>query len=116
MTYSEFIDELAKLSIPGSNGNQVSIEWCMGGTYGNCWNDNKEYIEPEPEPEFESLDRILEHFCPDLKFMAYKRIVNTVVNRGSRVSNGYYSSTTTTGYKYFYLYDLYETLQRDNLI
>jgi hypothetical protein len=97
-------------------GDFIQISWCTGGqTGGSCWNDGKEgrhyAIDSSPEPEFEALDTILEKFYPEISFMAYKRMVQTLIKSTDYCDNEYYGNYYSYAVKYVDLKELYEYLQ-----
>jgi len=55
-----------------------SQTWCMGGTYGNCWGDQKYSVSSDEPNEFTELDLLLEKTAPNLKFLK-KLNVNVLI-------------------------------------
>lgn len=56
--------------------NQISIKWVIGGmTGGNCWGDHADQaVNAEDEPDFEALNQILEHVCPNISYLMYRKL------------------------------------------
>lgn len=96
----------------------VGIEWLTGGrTGGNCYQDTPEYssLDPEQEPEFGDLDKILEWACPNLTFLAYKRLMREVLKTGTRYEDEYYGNHSIYGQKWVVLEDLHKWLLKEQL-
>jgi len=92
--------------------------WESGGvTGGSCWDDGDRthrYTTGEPEPLWDDLDRILEHFCPNITYIRYKRLL-AFVKTGEYTRNEYYGNSTTFAHKALYLSDLFQYLSERNL-
>lgn len=67
-----------------------SDKWCMGGTYGNCWNDHLSPVSPEEPLEFEELDDLLEKIAPNVTFLHYKKIRSQCVKTEESYDHDYY--------------------------
>lgn len=93
----------------------IGVQWTTGGAEGgNCWNDKPPEswrLEGEPEKELEALDKILEHFKPDITFIQYKRLCQELVVRGKRRYNEYYGNYTDYAHKYVKLRQLYKHMK-----
>lgn len=123
-----FLKEIKALKIstnpylPGGMGRDskepaIAEYWRTGGVSGgSCWdtgdNDDQFYdMESEPEPEFESLDKILEHFAPNVTFLQYKRLIQDCVERGDHRENEYYGNHTNYAYKIIKLEALFKYMK-----
>lgn len=96
-------------------------EWVSGGVSGgSCWddgsNDRHYATSGDKEPDFSSLDTILENLCPNISFIKYKKLVNEIVKYGDYSVNEYYGNSTNYGYKTINLGDLYDKLKEMSLI
>lgn len=88
-------------------------EWIVGGvTGGNCWGDEASIaVTADEEPEFDSIDRILEHFVPQITFLQYKQL-GKLVNTIERTDYEYYGNSYEKRIKYVKLGDLYDFILR----
>ena len=95
------------------------IEWISGGQGGgNCYDDQPIHypVESSPEPDFTDLDRILEHICPDLGFLTYKRLRSEIVQVGFRNETEYYGNWTRYSQKWVKVEDLHKWLLKEGLL
>jgi hypothetical protein len=95
--------------------NYLYIYWRTGGeSGGSCWDDGTEdnhyAVSADPEPEFESLDKLLIKLCPNISYLQYKRIIGSVIKTGEYTQNEYYGNYTTYSYKVILLRDLFNIL------
>ncbi len=79
----------------------LKTTWVTGGlTGGSCYGDSADQpVDPEEEPEFEELDKVLEAICPNITFLQYKKLVASVVSRDREDRDycyygNYYDKTT----------------------
>lgn len=99
------------------SGLTFSVSWSMGGTSGNCWNNNIDTCEPEMEPEDgPEFDAILEALTPELTFMQFRGIQREVFKRTQKTQGDYYGGSVTEGHKGFLIKDLYEALNKRGLL
>jgi hypothetical protein len=92
------------------NNLVIHHEWSMGGTYGNCYDDNKSTVEGEIQPEFTDLDIVIELLNPNLTFMQYRRKVIPLIKTTIQSRGDYYGGETSTGIEYIMLKDLWDAL------
>lgn len=97
------------------NGLTFHETWTMGGTRGSYTGDVSS-VEPQLEPDFTYLDKILEMVTPNIGFLQYKAICSQVIKRGETYHSDYYGGSTTEGYKGFNIEDLYYALVNRKLI
>lgn len=72
--------------------------WSLGGSYGNCWDDELTYTSRDKPVEFEEFDEVLERICPNISFLQYKQIYKEfVVVKDYHVSD-YYGGGETYAY------------------
>ena len=90
----------------------IKIEWVIGGkTGGSCYgSEHMEPREPEPEPEFEDLDKILEVMHPELTFLQYKRLSREVIQSDTYNDGDYYGNDRIMARKQINLSKLYDYL------
>ena len=94
-----------------------SAEWSMGGTSGNCWNDDLRPISPDKEPDFPpELEYILEGLCPGVSDRTYRRIKALVEKSGTYTNADYYGGSETCGFKGFHIHDLFFELSQDDFL
>lgn len=89
--------------------------WMSGGVGGgSCWdNDNSSHysIDADPEPDFTSLDSVLEKVCPGITYLQYKKLASSLkIERHERHRDEYYGNSTKHTTKAIRIGDLYKTL------
>lgn len=96
---------------------KIQVKWRTGGiTGGNCWGGKANRpVDGEPEPEFESLDKILAEICPTISFLQYKRLCQAIVKTDSDTEYEYYGNSYTYGIRSCSITDLEEYLKENNL-
>jgi len=98
---------------------KLKVEWMTGGAWGgNCWDDSEpgNYIpEPQPEPELEQLDLVLEKVCPNITFMQYKVLMQKVTYN-TRTENEYYGNHTSYAFKEILVKDIWDFLLEKNFV
>ena len=99
---------------------ELKVTWVTGGMRGgSCWGGElkpMEDWEKDKEPEFEALDKILEEICPNITFMQYKRICQSVIEEDSEYYPDYYGNSTEYGVKKVKLENLYKELNARGLL
>jgi len=125
--FEEFLKEIKKLGVSTESyiympdkikEPHIGIQWTTGGTGGgSCWDtgdeDHHYSISGEQEPEFEDLDKILEHFYPGITHLQYKRLCREVVESGDHYQNEYYGNSTNYAHKIVRLQKLYDQLKAE---
>ena len=71
----------------------TSDRWCLGGTSGSCWDDQKRPVSASAERDFVELDEVLEKILPGLTFMQYKKIYRECVTRHEYNEGDYYGGS-----------------------
>lgn len=98
---------------------KLKVEWLTGGAWGgNCWDDSDPSSygpEPDPEPELEQLDTILEKVAPTIGFLQYKTLMQKV-KRDARTEYEYYGNHTSYGIKEILVEDIWEFLQEKGYV
>jgi hypothetical protein len=86
--------------------------WHVGGKRGgSCWGGVPEsYTTGDPEPEWTVLDTILEHFCPNITYLKYKKLMS-LVNSDSSEDGDYYGNTSIYTIRILKFEDLYNFLK-----
>lgn len=113
-TLEDFKDAVKK--IVGTT--DISKEWLVGGVGGgSCWDDgsvDRHYsIQPEEEPEDESLDLILEVLCPKISFIQYKKLTKkNLYTETEKYYNEYYGNHSEYKIKTLNLEVLFESLKK----
>jgi len=65
--------------------------WSLGGTSGSCWSDEKSHVSAEPQPaSFKEFDELLTEICPNISFLAYKKLYNETVTTETSGEGDYY--------------------------
>jgi hypothetical protein len=124
MTFEEFKDLCGDIAYVTDDTYQYSFkgdaifeQWTTGGMGGgSCWEDGGHYaVEGEPEPEFESLDKIIVSICPNITFIQYKKLCREVIKRDEYTNNEYYGNYSRESIKYVLIEQLYNALKEQNL-
>lgn len=121
MTREEFQkivdDNVGVRSNKKNQTKEIKIEWTIGGMFGgNCWGDEPKWtVEPDPEPEFEELDKVLEAVCPTVTFLKYKKLL-TKIKYTSESSYEYYGNYTTYGIKTISVEDIWDFLKENDYV
>jgi hypothetical protein len=92
-----------------------SESWSCGGTWGNCWGDKGD-IQPDKQPEFTTLDKLLEYVCPNISYIQYKNIFKECVGIDEYKESDYYGGTEHKSRYKFDVKKCYEMLRERNLI
>ncbi len=98
---------------------KIKVEWMTGGAWGgNCWDDrdpSSYQPDPQPEPEFDFLDTILEQVAPSMGFIQYKKLMQKV-KYDTRTEFEYYGNHTSYASKEILVEDVWEFLMERNLV
>ena len=99
--HTEFEKEVSSLLEYHRTITEISIDWTTGGMQGgSCWGtEANQPVEGEVEPEFESLDKVLEHFSPSITFLQYKKLFRAVVETGTDTDSSYYGNFYNKAFK-----------------
>lgn len=65
------------------------VSWSTGGTYGSCWSDTLTTASPDAPQELVCLDNFLAEYFPDISFMQYRSIINSVETTETRDGDYY---------------------------
>lgn len=99
------------------DGIVKSDTWSLGGTVGNCWNDNIHTVSSDTQPiTCKEFDSLLESACPHITFLQYKKLYNMCVNIESYTENDYYGGSVEYGYYYFDISTLFSELMELGLV
>ena len=99
------------------NENELrSDTWCLGGSWGDCWGNSGKVSADEQPKEFKEFDDLLMEVCPNITFLQYKKIYNSLVSIESGCENDYYGGSTENAYYKCNLKDLYNMLIEMGLI
>lgn len=92
------------------------LSWTTGGTSGgSCWGDDpRPFTSDEPEPNWDDLDRILEHFCPNITYIRYKGVMR-VAKTGTWTRNEYYGNSTNYAIRAMPIKALWEHMNQSRL-
>jgi len=98
--------------------NHYEVTWVSGGMCGgNCWGDSADSeVSPEPEPDLDKLDELLDNVAPHMTIRQYKQLLADVVYRDSKSDYEYYGNYTTYGVKRVSFDTLYVTLKDMGMI
>lgn len=96
---------------------RIFIKWTIGGmTGGSCWGSRAdEPVIAEQEPEFESLDKIIEELCPNITFLQYRRLCQTLIKEEQDSDYYYYGNYREKRIKSIILDELENYLREKNL-
>ena len=90
--------------------------WSLGGSWGNCWNDEMSYSSAEPQPEPEFFDDILGKLDIDMSYLKYKKLKNTCLTTKTHTSYGYYGGSETSCEYLLNVKELYSLLVEMEII
>ena len=94
-----------------SPDDMIIRSWKSGGKDGGSWRDDDELydVTPEDKPSFESLQVILNDFCPNLKYNEFLEI-EKIIKEDSYTINEYYGNYSEYTFEYIALSDLHKKL------
>lgn len=99
--------------------NQPSLlnVWHVGGSSGaSCWGGTPEpYSTGTPEPEWDALNEILDHFCPNITYLKFRGIM-AKVESGSQGEGDYYGNETMYSIRALPLRTLYDHMVEKGLL
>lgn len=142
MSFDDFIEAAKKLDVSicygdpelyenryGRFGNKnkkdktpyIYVEYSTGGVSGgSCWDEGPanytSYTSSEPPRDLEDFDIILEKICPNISFLTYKNITNSLIEHSTRTENEYYGNSSSYAMKKCNLVKLYNLLVEKDLI
>jgi hypothetical protein len=90
------------------SGELFSVRWIAGGMHGgDCWGARPYRMDPDPEPDIEALDTLLEEIGVSLK---EGRQLLGMFERGDYEDGGYYGNYTDYSYKFVSYATIYDKL------
>jgi hypothetical protein len=108
-----------KVAVACQAGDFISVNWVVGGKCGgSCWSEGDSEmseVTPHPEPDFESLDKILESVCPGVTYLQYKKL-NSVIQTSKYSDYEYYGNYTDHATKFVQLGVLFAKLKEMDLV
>lgn len=130
MTLQEFKELIRNLgiymdfSLDGDYHNKsdlIGIKWSTGGVSGgSCWDEgNRDPHYPtsgEPQPNFNSLDLILEVVCPKITYLEHKKLLRNVMITKNYCDNDYYGNYTNYSQIYVEVDNLHKYLVENDLL
>ncbi len=97
--------------------SELSVTWTVGGVTGNsCWGSDPRPVSGEPEPDFEELDCLLEALCPEIRYLQYKKLVQSVVQTRDHANPDYYGNYTDLRTKFVSLTEVCRYLESRGLV
>lgn len=93
------------------------LSWQVGGVRGGGYwgtKDQESYTTGDPEPEWNDLVNVLEHFCPNISYLRFRGVM-TKTKTTKHERNDYYANSTIYSVRYIFLEDLYEHLRDHDL-
>lgn len=87
MTLEEFKTWCIEKDLPSFD---MSVSWSAGGTWGNCWDDTVGHISAEPPKELVQFDELLQGVKPEITFLQYKTMYNSLVQETEDCQGDYY--------------------------
>lgn len=82
-----------------NNSILKSTSYSLGGTLYGIGGESMHQIEAEPMGEFTELDNLLIELCPELPFIFYKQIKDTLVEVVEQDDSDYYSKCSSAHYE-----------------
>lgn len=92
-----------------------SERWSIGGNWRDCWGNEGKLSSEEPK-EFEEFDDLLKDICPNIPFLAYKKLRKYCVTCEEDHECDYYGGVEYFKYWSCDMRKLYEALIEFNLI
>lgn len=118
--YHPEYDSIIAFTKSGNRKAQPALyhAWETGGySGGSCWGEAAhQYSVAIPDTEWKMLDEILEKLTPNISFLKYKRLRNTLIESGTFSRDGYYGNNTDYTYQAITIEDLYNFLKEEKLI
>ena len=104
---------------PPTDGKLRSDEWCLGGAYGNCWDDTMSPVLSETPPTIftklaDVLDTIDKHGV--LRMRDLTEIMQNLVTTETRTSYDYYGGQTSYACYCVDVKELYDFLEEKGVI
>lgn len=93
-----------------------SESWCLGGTMGNCWDDEIQHISADDKPNFNRFDEMITKICPDITFLQYNKLYNACVSIEENEEWDYYGGSLTYACYKCDLRKLYYMMQEMGII
>jgi len=93
----------------------IYMRWETGGiSGGSCWDssDPQPYTRDEEKPLFLVLDHVLSILKPDLTYLQYREIENTLVHTNNETDWEYYGNCTDYEVSYVILSQLEKFLEK----
>lgn len=102
-----------------TDGKLRSDEWCLGGEYGNCWDNTMSPVSPENPPTVftelvDALDTIDKNGV--LRMRDFIEIMQTLVTTETRTSDDYYGGYTNYACFCIDMKELYDYLEEKGVI
>lgn len=92
-----------------------SSSWCLGGTWGS-WDGSSGTVSAESPLEFHEFDRLLEVACPNIGFLAYKKLKRETCTLVTNEENDYYGGRTSNSQHICNIQKLFDLLNEMGLI
>ena len=85
---------------------------------GNCWDNSvpQAYTSNDKPEDLGILDAILEKVCPDINFLKYKKLYDTLTKYDTRTESQYYGNSSDFANKTIYIKELYQYLVDEKYI
>lgn len=98
------------------NGILKSSSWCLGGSWADCWGGSGSVDSDVMPANFQEFDELLEKICPNISFLAYKKIHAECVMIEKYDEGDYYGGSRSHAYYKCDLKKLYNELKMKGLI
>lgn len=105
-------DRVEEKKLKESRGYYVIVESITGKDGGNCWNnDNPTPFSRTPNKWSDPIIKILEELCPDISFIKYTRLLESIEKKDfEEYKPEYYGNSTTYRGFYYDWCDVYKCL------
>lgn len=121
ITYRDtYVEEQYKVfarEVTGRDNKVLKSErWSLGGSYGS-YNGKVTSISADPQPvSFKEFDELLFKVCPNISFLAYKKLYNETVKIQQDKEDDFYGGSETKAYYECDLKKLYEILREMEIL
>lgn len=111
-----FYEEVCKeIAWKNDKGEICSSSWCLGGDWVDCWGSRGGVSAESTPATFREFDEIIEKVCPEISFMKYKKLWNSLVSTEEFGKSDFYGGHTNNAYFCFKVEKLYNALVEEGL-
>ena len=98
------------------NDMMCSDEWCLGGSWSDCYGNSGNVSADDQPTEFTEFDDLLTKICPNVTMLQYKKLYRECVTTKKRRECDYYGGVCEYARYVCNLRKLYEMMIEMNLV